>query len=371
MHGIKYLFYSVGLVLLILASFNFYNQSAPPNLRFMEKIYDFLHGNENIYKIKPRTGNVLEFNLSTAKGKFFYTLERISFTDEFTSVQFVVKPRADFSGTDDRNLWSLHGLKTFINESSFKASYTIKRRLLGGAANGVEPDTSSVPFQNPMLGIGSNRHPLLFRTVKNREGMNFSTFELYFPLVKEINNDITIWDRYSANSGTGYLLKLDNPARRGRKRGTTVWGFLVIIALLILYQGVRYRPYESLRKNFIKQMKSLYKHKQRALKKAGGRASEMSREDTRRQINRFYEQAGSILFNAYKQEPTSIYRYCRVIFIVVLMVCIFFLLMMMINTRLKVKTDDHGSAFAKLEVRATINYGFHKEIQNDSAVDQS
>jgi hypothetical protein len=314
---------------------------------------------------------VLEFNLSTAKGKFFYTLERISFTDEFTSVQFMVKPRTDFSGTNDRDPWSLHGLKTFINESSFKAFYTIRRKLLGGAANGVEPDTSSVPFQNPMLSIGSNRHPLLFKTVKNREGVNFSTFELYFPLVKEINDDITIWDRYSVNSGTGYLLKLDNPALRGRKRGTTVWGFLVIIALLILYQGARYRPYESLRKNFIKQMKSLYKHRQRALKTAGGRASEMSPEDTRRRINNFYEQAGSILFNAYKEEPTSIYRYCRVIFIIVLMVCIFFLIMMMITTRLKVTTDDHGSVFAKLEVRAKINYGFHKETWNDSAVDQS
>jgi Na+/melibiose symporter-like transporter len=189
--------------------------------------------------------------------------------------------------------------------------------------------------------------------------------------VKEINNDITIWDHYSANSGTGYLLKLDNPALRGRKKGTTVWGFLVIIALFILYQGVRYRPYESLRKNFIKQMKSLYKHRKRALKKAGGRASEISQEDTRRRINDFYEQARSILFNAYKEEPTSLYRYSRVIFIVVLMVCILLLLMMLITTSLKVKTDDHGSVFAKLEVRAKINYGFHKEIQNDSAVDQS
>ncbi|MCI0692503.1 hypothetical protein L0337_10940 [candidate division KSB1 bacterium] len=337
MHGMKYLLYSVGLVLLILASTNFYNQAAPPNLSFMEKIYDFLHGNENVYKIKPQAGNVLEFNLSTANGGFFYTLERISFTDEFTSVQFMVKPRTDHAGTNDGELWSLHSLRTFINESNVKAFYnTIKQRLFGNTSNGVELDTASVPFQNPMLAIGSSHHPLLFKTANKREGMNFSTIDLYFPLVKEINNDITIWDHYSANSGRRYLFKLENPALKGRKKGTTVWGFLAIIALFILYQGVRYRPYESLRKNFIKQMKSLYKHKKRALKKAGGRAPEISQEDTRRRINDFYEQARSILFNAYKEEPTGLYRYSRVIFIVVFTLCIFLLLMMLITTSLKV-----------------------------------
>ncbi len=337
MHGIKYLLYSVGLVLLVLASINFYNQSAPPNLRFMEKIYDLLHGNENIYKIKPQTGNALEFNLSTAKGRFFYTLERISFTDEFTSVRFMVKPRTGHSGTNDRELWSLHSLRTFINAANLKAFYNaVKQRFFEGTSNVVELDTSSVPFQNPMLLIGSSRHPFLFKTVNKREGMNFSSIDLYFPLVKEIDNDITIWDRYNANSETGYLLKLDNPALSGRKKGTTAWGFLVILALFILYQGARFRPYESLRKNFIKQMKSLYKHKKRALKKAGGRAPEISQEDTRRQINDFYEQARSILFNAYKEEPTGLYRYSRAIFIVVFTLCILLLLMMLITTSLKV-----------------------------------
>ncbi len=337
MHGMKYLLYSVGLVLLILASTNFYNQSAPPNLSFMEKIYDFLHGNENVYKIKPRAGHVLEFNLSTARGGFFYTLERISFTDEFTSVQFMVKPRTGHAGTNDGDLWSLHSLRTFINESNVKAFYnTIKQRLFGNTSNGVELDTASVPFQNPMLAIGSSHHPLLFKTVEPREGMNFSKIDLCFPLVKEINNDITIWDHYGANSGRRYLFKLENPALKGRKKGTTVWGFLAIIALFILYQGVRYRPYESLRKNFIKQMKSLYKHRKRALKKAGGRASETSQEDARRRINDFYEQARSILFNAYKQEPTGLYRYSRAVFIVVFTLCIFLLLMMLITTSLKV-----------------------------------
>lgn len=337
MHGMKYLLYSVGLVLLILASTNFYNQSAPPNLSFMEKIYDFLHGNENVYKIKPQAGNVLEFNLSTAKGGFFYTLERISFTDEFTSVHFVVKPRTDDAGANDGEHWSLRSLRTFINESNVKAFYnTIKQRLFGNTSNGVELDTASVPFQNPMLAIGSSHHPLLFKTVEPREGMNFSTIDLYFPLVKEINNDITIWDHYSANSGRRYLFKLENPVLKGRKKGTTIWGFLAIIALLILYQGVRYRPYESLRKNFIKQMKALYKHRKRALKKVGGPASEISQEDTRRRINDLYEQAKGILFNAYKEEPSGFYRYSRVIFIVVFTLCIFLLLMMLITTSLKV-----------------------------------
>jgi hypothetical protein len=167
------------------------------------------------------------------------------------------------------------------------------------------------------------------------------------------------------------LLKLDNPALKGRKKGTTIWGFLVIAALFVLYLGTRYRPYESLRKNFIKQMKALYRHRQRALKKTGSGGPEMSLEEMRRRIHSIYEQAGSILFNAYKEEPTSIYRYCRVIFIIVLLVCIFFLFMMLITTRLKAKTVDHGSVFDKFAICEKINYSFHKEIQNDPAVDQS
>lgn len=307
MHSTKYLLISLGLVLLVFSSIKFYNQPLPPNSGSMLEIYDYLHGNE--YKNESTENNKVDeewynqrynYNASEINGEYFYILEYFEFTDKETVFHFRIKcnePSTPRVGKE---------LATDKDKTDTKSFF------------------SSDPFPHPVIrkkfsdGYSPNNYPVLYRETEI-DSSNTMIINLHFPLISRSKGNIVFWEDYYDNASEySKLFLLSN--HRGpspsisRPKGTTIWGILVVVGMVISFIGtvIRYNPIARLRKQLLKEIEILDEKRDKILGRISKSDSFLfsSNKDLKdlsdREKNRYeaaisyFEQAQNTILNSYK-----------------------------------------------------------------------
>jgi len=204
----------------------------------MIAVYDFLHGfefeDENAGKGWYAPSHY--YNASSLKENYYYVMEYFYFTDSNSIFKFKIKPskkKLDISRADS----------LFV------------------------PD----PLPNPVIrkespGYASHDYPVLRKDVKYDFSGNMLV-DLFFPLINRSPGRILFWNDFNASSNEyNSLWNFVDDAKPTRAKGTTVWGILFCVGLLIFFKGLRSSAGSNIRKQLLTELSRLDKRKEKILR---------------------------------------------------------------------------------------------------------
>ena len=175
MRNLRYLYLSLGFLLIVLGGINFYNQDYPPNIKVFGQLYRYLHGIEK--KKSDWDMRSYDYNVSRKKNKFIYHLKSFEIHATNTVFHFEVSKFREYKNNNDRG-----NQDTNLPLRSEKSS------------------TDSNFFPNPVMVVCESQSPdeiyLALRKVVKIKGNDNLLVDIYFPEIDGESGDIRFWVDY-------------------------------------------------------------------------------------------------------------------------------------------------------------------------------